>query len=574
MTRTDTRVLLAFLCFALAYFLLVWNGASPYVYVSGDTANTLSVLAAMAHPGAFAGDPVFGDPANYAFYRIVHIPLTRWLAGFTGDYGTAYCLLLAPVLFLHLAGYYLLGRLLFPRPLHAALFSLLALVPISLGMGEYWGAHRDAQARLTFSALLPWLLAGAWLWRARPLLWPVLLLGAGALTYVHSLSAPVWGLALWLGMWGFLPARWSPWRKLAVMAATGAAFVLVMAPFALRFFAGNSAAFHGDRAELLEAMRVRLRPGSVHVWDNVREFFTPGLVALLAAGAAAVALLRAAGGARREGARLIGAWAAGVVGVSVGLTWLLGLRHADGGVPSLDFFLVRGLRYLIPLALLALVWALVVWAEGRRAPAGAAGRGPLGRRGAVLAVLLAAVVVGGFRDQLWRRTAELRHGHFFSLSPERRDYVAALDAVRQRTAPGAKVLVLGADELPVRYYALHPLVYSWKDGGFVVFGDKDGMIAWWRAYQEHEAIRRVPDPTARLRRWEEFSRTRGGTVLLLSRDLPEARALDGDVRVLYANDHFVLAQLSSGAGSGPGPGSGPGTGSGTGPADRPIPREG
>ena len=50
------------------------------------------------------------------------------------------------------------------------------------------------------------------------------MLGAGVLVFVHPVSTPAWGLALWLGFIPFLPIGWSLRKRIGVMFALALLF--------------------------------------------------------------------------------------------------------------------------------------------------------------------------------------------------------------------------------------------------------------------------------------------------------------------------------------------------------------
>ncbi|MDO8559756.1 MAG: hypothetical protein Q7S23_01825, partial [bacterium] len=200
---------------AVAWQFGRWQGAYPFAFLSGDSANIAGFAAALDHPGNFTGDAILSDPANFRFYQTIHLPLIRALTKITGDYGTSFIWLLGWHVLVQAVGFYILGRILFHRRYWAALYAIMTLVPVQLNL-EFWGAWSDPLPRFSFQALLPYLLAAALRWRSSPIAWPWLMAAAGVLVYVHPVSAPGWGLALWLGfVWG-APAAWSYQKKMTV----------------------------------------------------------------------------------------------------------------------------------------------------------------------------------------------------------------------------------------------------------------------------------------------------------------------------------------------------------------------
>ena len=193
------------------------------VILSGDGGNIASYAAALDHPGWFSSDPVLGNSNNIGIYATIHIPLIRLLDRLTGDYGLAYTWLVFPETFLQLLGFYILGRVLFKNRSWAFLLAFLtAMMVINIGLGEIWGVWRDALPRVTFQSLLPFLLALVLVWKDRPGRWPWLMIIGGLLVYVHPISAPAWGFAIWLSLWLLHPKGWNWKRRILVMLGLGA----------------------------------------------------------------------------------------------------------------------------------------------------------------------------------------------------------------------------------------------------------------------------------------------------------------------------------------------------------------
>ncbi len=231
--------MLAFVSFILmgAWYCLARLEANyPTVILSGDGGNIASYAAAQDHPDWFISDPALGEANNTGIYATIHIPFIRFFQPFVGDYGLAYTLLVFPNTTLQLLGFYFLGRVLFKNRLWAYLLSFItAMVVINIGLGEIWGVWRDALPRVTFQALLPFLLACSLLWKDNPRYWPLLMVFSGLLVYVHPISAPAWGLAIWMGLWLCNPKKWTWKKRILGMLGLGILFLVVMLPFILNY---------------------------------------------------------------------------------------------------------------------------------------------------------------------------------------------------------------------------------------------------------------------------------------------------------------------------------------------------
>ena len=185
-----------------------------------------------AHPEFFHRDPVLANPHNSHFYATIHLPLVQFIGSTVGSYGTAFLLLLPLSAGSSSPDSTVFGRTLLRSRTWALLLAIVTAVTIELPAGRSGAFGRTRSPRVTFQALLPFVLAAAWRWRAAPRAWPWVMVAAGLLTYVHPVSAPVWGLALWLGFWPFLPRGWSWRRRVVVVLLLGAVFLAVAGPFA------------------------------------------------------------------------------------------------------------------------------------------------------------------------------------------------------------------------------------------------------------------------------------------------------------------------------------------------------
>ena len=145
------------------------------------------------YPQLFSNDPLLFDPANFAFYNTVHIPLIRWLGRILGNYSSPFALLIFPCTLLHLFGIFFTRlRSLFKNRLWSVIFSFTVFIPVQLNLGEIWGAWLPLP-RILFQSLLPYLLAAVILWGKNPKSWPWLMAATGLLVYVHPVS---WCLGL------------------------------------------------------------------------------------------------------------------------------------------------------------------------------------------------------------------------------------------------------------------------------------------------------------------------------------------------------------------------------------------
>ena len=61
----------------------------PFIFLHGDGGTIATMAAALDHPQSFAGDLLYGDPADIATYKTAHVLIVRAISRITGDYGLA-----------------------------------------------------------------------------------------------------------------------------------------------------------------------------------------------------------------------------------------------------------------------------------------------------------------------------------------------------------------------------------------------------------------------------------------------------------------------------------------------------
>ena len=359
--RWDGLVLLLFLAFSLLYFLGRLQTNYPILILSGDAGNITSFAAAQAQPELFRGDPALGESDLTGYYAAIQIPIIKALAPLAGgDYAWAYTWLVAPHIFLQLLGFYILGRLLFKSRFWALLLAFLTAMPfLDVGLGEFWGIWRDALPRITFQTVLPYLLALVVLWRSQPRRWPWLMILSGLMVFLHSISAPAIGLAIWLGLWLYHPRDWKWPRRVGMMFGLGLLFLLAITPFALNFLSYQSRGASPDVDLVMQVINTYLPANILDVpaalaqflWAATRSLLLP--LALLGG----VVLWRF-GRADRRLVGMVLLWGGGIFLASIVLPFGERLVEKALHIPPIDTELMRGIRYFVPWMLLFWLWPL------------------------------------------------------------------------------------------------------------------------------------------------------------------------------------------------------------------------
>lgn len=551
----DVIVVCAFALCAFVYHMGNWHGLHPYPLYSADASNIAGFAAALDHPELFEGDEVLGDPSNFGWYLTFHVPLLRVLEDVTGDYGSAFISLLGLHVFLQALGFYLLGRVLYENRFWALLLAFVTLAPVWLVLGTFWGIWSAPLPRFSFQALLPFLLAATFLWRSRPERWPWIMAGAGALMYVHPVSAPSWAFALWAGLWALHPEEWSLGKRVSTMALLAAVFFAVSGPFVVTYF---SSQLHGASndvpyATVYPMLHWIYAKGFMDIPLAVREFIG------LWTGAKAIFWVWAALGVgivlwlRREDRRavaVVGLWwgALTIVTILVPLTEQ-SIARAWERLP-LEVDLVRGIRYFVPLMLLLCLWPLAeIDRRSGRARAG------LGLRIGVCALGLALVVVWARLPQPYyarwqdpvRSAIDCWRGGQLTCPPGHGLYAAdAIQAVERETPPGSRILpmVLGVQ---IRYMARRPVVYDEKDRGVLAYANHRKLLEWLAVRRRVEAILRTKGPDLQFYGLISLARELEAEYVLVKTEFagghsPVARDSYLGYPVVYENKRYVLLE--------------------------------
>lgn len=543
--RLDWLICLAFVTFAGIYFLGRLQGNYPVAVLTGDAGNIASYAAALDHPDWFSADPVLGDPANIGIYQAVQIPLLRLLVRVVGDYGLASIFLVFPQTLFHLLGFYVLGRALFHDRFWAFCLSMItAMTVINFGLGEIWGIWPDSLPRVTFQALLPFLLALTLSWRENPRRWFWLMIFTGLLVYVHPISAPAWGLAIWLSLWLMHPKGWSWWKRLLVMLGLGSIFLVVLSPF---FF--NYLSYRGEDPTLdVSVIRSILEvyspenlfdvPSAVgdFTWTMIRNLLIPVSVI----GFAGTWLLTKN---RRLPQKMVALWMAGIAFTSILIPLIERMVEQKLNILPIETELIRCIRYLIPLLLIFWLWPLAEISSRLKSRSYRSG------------VILLGILLVGFWGATHRpalgdmldAVACLTKGRISCSSPRALDEL--LVTLRTDTQPGEAVFFYNQDlsttsqSLSVRYTALRPLVYSFRDSGILGYGVRSELPGWLATTQLVDAIRATVDPIERISMLIPLAQDLSADYLIIDFGIGSGALDDLPVMVLMQNETYTLLKL-------------------------------
>lgn len=521
------------------------------VDLSGDAGDIASFCAAWDHPELFARDGLLSDPGNFRFYATVHIPLVRSLYRVYGNYGTAFLSMIGIHVFLHLFGFWILGRVCTRSRLWALLFAGLFLVSIWLSWGTFWGIWPDPLPRVGFSALLGFLWAMAVWVRNRPSSWAWVLASAGLLMYVHPVSAPTIAISMLVGFFTLsIYRRHLTWRRLGWLIICGLIFVAVAGPFVINYMSNHA---HGvlPNADLARtAMEDRLTRGFMvdHI-EVIGEFLLSGIWprGFLLCGVLGLGLfLRFAPAERRGLLAMIGGWAAGVVICSVGLFLIdHAIAKATGGLP-VQISLIRGLRFLVPLCFLLLLLGLHATVQAA----------PMTWR-RIACGTVASVAVIGLMFALWsvakRGTAKLVPagwhivlGQLGLAAPVEKSppYLQeAIMALREHTPEGATILPVGLSPMVVRYGALRAVSFCRKDGGVLGYTNTEALLVWYEREKVMGVIRKMPRGREKLDDCLQFAQRVGADYVFFRRQTVYRGDMTDQDNFLWANRSYAIVRI-------------------------------
>lgn len=546
--RFDSLFFLA----CLGWAFLMWYGQFmhqyPDVILGGDAANITGFAAARDHPDWYRGDLLLSDPANFRIYATVHIPLIRALTQITGSYSQSFNLILLPQVFLQLTGFYVLGRQLFRNRFWAVLLALVNIAPFAINLEESWGLSYYAVPRQLFQSLLPFLLALVLRTRKDWRAWPVWMGLCGLLVYAHPVSTPAWAAALGVGILSLTPAstpaRWGWPRRLGWVALCGVAFLATALPFILNYMnshvQGASTNYDLVYATIVESFPHNLLDTPAAVAEFIKITTRSGLLPLGLLGLGLLLFIRPR---RPADLRLALAWVGGILLMSVFIPWVEhSLERALRLIP-VETELARGLRYIPFFFILFALWGLAELSD-RLNPHWTS------KAAAASAAALVAfwLVINPLRLETMRHILECWSSAQVLCShtvPE----TAVINAVRQYTPPGSPIYSALANQFDmafsqsVRYLALRPLVYSFKDRGLLVYSNAETLAKWDQVHQEMVYISTAYSEMERPRQWYNQAVSLGAEYMITPNtfNLKPYAALP--VTLLFQDNRYLLFQI-------------------------------
>ena len=123
--------------------------------------------------------------------------------------------------------------------------------------------------------------------------------------------------------------------------------------------------------------------------------------------------------------------------------------------------------------------------------------------------------------------------------------VDALVAVRQHTPPGATILPT-SHELPIRFYALRPVVYAWKDGSPLAYTNHTALVKWYETYKEWMAeVASKKGPAASIKALVALSHKLGADYLFVDFAVGPEVARSGGTEIIWSNGAFAILKINT-----------------------------
>lgn len=471
---------LLFLVLLTLYTILVWLGIQPMsgmgAVLDSDLGTYAQGMAAEAWPGLFATDAALATASEASGIPNLERLVGGWLAP-DGNFALGLLRAGALAIFVFYSGWYILGRWLCKSPALAASLSLLMGLTIWIGWGTFWGvAHSDPIPRVFFAAIFPFILLLAMKAVEQAALRPLAMLAAGCAMWVHGISALNCGAMIFMAFLCLKPENWRLSLHVFNLFFCLFAFFTPVLIFLWPSLSQSQKFSPGDMALFQEFFELRWHEDYSGFGERMLRFLNPFSFLGLLCGCALAGWLtsRARGNAREKiFCRMLPPCLA-ALGLVAAFCWLEGRLAPGMGRLPMGHELVRGLRFLVPLA-----WICVVCGAGCL----------LGRFQRRLALLIVAAILLTFTVDRQYMAAHFALARLtgiqtplaktaLKVAEAAENYRAMLEAVKKIVPPGEPVYSPG-DDMALRYYAKRPISHAFKDG-YIFFYNKDlaGARRW------------------------------------------------------------------------------------------------
>jgi len=520
-----------------------------YSDLSGDAGNYASFAAAKTYPELFQSDPLLSDVNNFDLYSTYHIYLTKALAPIFGNFGTAFMVLQLPLTFMQLCGFYLLGRELFRSRLFGFLLAALTFIFIQMNLSEFWGYVTSPIPRFSFQAVLPFVLLIVLKNGCIMKHWPALLAITAGTIYIHSVSAPVWSIAIILSVWFMAPRSTPIYKKMKYMAIALLIFVAVLSPFIVKYFQKTSFGEQDVNSidEVYAVIDYRLAQGMVDFRTAIKDFSTTVVTSdWLHLSLVGISLFSLAAmnyfsrdSAEKKKVIAVTMWVVGIFGMSIVFP-MVDFTIADilDRNPFQIQFL-RAMRNFFPLFYILFLWPFAALYKNAK------GRSLLIKKIIPVFLCVGFTIAWSSNNKfsetpLISRTIRCwKEGNI--VCPDD-DALAVrdefFDAVNEQTPAGARIL---SDDLAVRYYSLRPLAFSKKDGATFSFSNHAALLDWYQYAQIYDELWPLRDDwDAYIDAYTNFARLVEAEYLVIEQAYSQQDYYPAGLELVFSNEGYSL----------------------------------
>jgi len=508
----DVAILLLILVLTIIGFLDIWERIAEQSVLQGSDVqhNILNPAMASLNPEIFQNDFLLNNLDVFSLYQTS----SNWLFEYVslpifGEPLLAVSILTIPMIFIHQLGFYWLGLALTRNRLLIILFLLFINAYVGIPHDEFWGIEYSLLPRIMFQALLPYLILFALVWRDKPKRWIWLMVGSGLLVYVHSVSTPPWGFAIWLGLWLNHPHDWSIPKRFTVMFGLGVVFLATITPFGLNYWfngAGGRIVFDIDLIMQISGERLT---GYYDPISFAEQTFARYQDALRLEWVVIISIVYYVFGQAQQ-RRLIfhlWVWSVGLILVTVGINWAdHAIAERLGRIP-LQIDLIRGLRYLVPLILIVpIIGISSALLTSKRS----------------ISIVLQVFMVVSIAIISVPRLSQIPEiiQSSTNITVKSGDGTSMFNYIRENVPESASIGIFyvsnSNDLLGIRHSGLRSIAWIRKDGNFLAYADTERLVEWhdhWNVLQGISALGDI-DEEERWQRFNQFAQEIGADYIM------------------------------------------------------------
>jgi hypothetical protein len=540
----DAILVLFFVLIAAFYQLARINNGFPYVLLSSDAANLSSFAAAAQYPHLYQGDLVLSNSDNFRLYATIHIPLLRFLENIVGNFGLAYSILLGPHILMQLVGFYWLGRVLYRSRFWALIFGLMTSATVSVPMGEGWGILPDALPRFTFQIFVVYLLGFAILWRFFPRRWYIIMALAGLMVFIHPVSTPTMGMILLAGFLPFMPVEWSFKQRFWKFIKLGLVFVAALLPYLFIYLSYHRGGTSDSNYDLVYTVISEYFPKYIYDMPAMLDALFSMLTrdGLIWFGLSGFLLTFFFLPSERKNLIQVIFWMLGLYIITILIPWVEQIIEMQFRIIPIQTEIVRGVRYFVPFLIMLWVMPLAGLSHQLKRVSLA--------RGVMLIGILSAMFWSAANP--FQPIDDLKYAiDCFAqkrlICPNKVEFSETLMAIRTMTPENAKFAVVrkGWNKgTEIRYLSGRPLVYAFKDKGFLVFSNHDALAHWFKLFnQEREIYRRMTPPEKQPGMAIDFARVAGAEYILTDFPFTQTDLDNFRVTKVYQNGSLLVLKI-------------------------------